>query len=125
MQEGDDYDSIEMVIILQRRPLFTILTVVLPMIILSVMNTFCYLLPIESGEKIGMSVAIFLTFAVFGSVLSDTMPKNSENICRFTVYVHVTTQIFLSYCCNGNNCFASVSQKRNYPITRVCNDNRK
>ena len=94
VQEGDDYHSIEMVIILQRRPLFTILTVVLPMIILSVMNTFCYLLPIESGEKIGMSVAIFLTFAVFGSVLSDTMPKNSENISRFTVYV--TTQIFLS-----------------------------
>lgn len=42
----------------------------------------------------GMSVAVFLTFAVFGSILSDSMPKDSENISLFIVYV--TVQIFLS-----------------------------
>lgn len=42
----------------------------------------------------GMSVALFLTFAVFGSILSDAMPKDSENISIFIVYVFV--QIFLS-----------------------------
>ena len=86
--------EIYMTIVLRRRPMFTFISVVLPIVVLSIMNTFCYVLPIESGEKIEMSVAIFLTFAVFGSILSDTMPRNSENISWFIVYV--TTQIVLS-----------------------------
>lgn len=86
--------KLEMNIVLRRRPLFLTLTLVFPIITLSFMNVFCYVLPIESGEKMGMSVALFLTFAVFGSILSDAMPKDSENISIFIVYVIV--QIFLS-----------------------------
>lgn len=65
-------------IVLRRRPLFLTLTLIFPIITLSFMNMFCFVLPIESGEKIGMSVALYLTFAVFGSILSDAMPKDSE-----------------------------------------------
>lgn len=36
------------------------------------------LLRVANREKIGMSVALYLTFAVFGSILSDAMPKDSE-----------------------------------------------
>lgn len=86
--------KLEMKIVLSRRPLFLTLTLVFPIITLSFMNVFCFVLPIESGEKMGMSVALFLTFAVFGSILSDSMPKDSENISLFIVYV--TVQIFLS-----------------------------
>lgn len=45
----------------------------------------------------GLSVFLFLMFAVFGSILSDSMPQNSENISLFVVYV--TIQIFLSGVC--------------------------
>lgn len=85
---------INMVIVLRRRPLFLTLTIIVPIVALSIMNCFCFVLPIESGEKMGMSVALFLTFAVFGSILSDTMPQNSEHIPWFIVYV--TTQIVFS-----------------------------
>jgi hypothetical protein len=92
--EQEENYSLEMTITFRRRPLFPTLSLLLPMIALSIMNTFCFLLPIESGEKMGMSMAIFLTFAVFGSMISDSMPKNSEHISWFSVYV--TTQIILS-----------------------------
>lgn len=88
------HGMLDMKIVLKRRPLFIILTVALPIIALSIMNAFCFLLPIESGEKMGMSVALFLTFGVFGSIISDTMPQNAANISWFMVYV--TTQILLS-----------------------------
>lgn len=88
------FDLLNMKIVLKRRPLFTVLTVVLPIVALSIMNAFCFLLPIESGEKMGTSVALFLTFAVFGTIISDTMPQNAANISWFMVYV--TTQILLS-----------------------------
>ncbi|XP_052682904.1 neuronal acetylcholine receptor subunit alpha-7-like [Crassostrea angulata] len=77
--EGDTEYNLYLVITFRRRPLFP---------------TFCFLLPTESGEKMGMSMAIFLTFAVFGSMISSSMPKNSEHITWFSVYV--TTQIILS-----------------------------
>lgn len=88
------YKTLDMKIVLKRRPLFIVLTVVLPIVALSIMNAFCFLLPIESGKKIGMSVALFLTFAVFGTIISDTMPQNAANISWFMMYV--TTQILLS-----------------------------
>ncbi|XP_052683973.1 neuronal acetylcholine receptor subunit alpha-7-like [Crassostrea angulata] len=89
------YDNmIIMSVVLRRKPLFPTLTLVVPIIALSIMNVFCSVLPIESGEKVGMSMALFLTFAVFGSILSDEMPKNSRNISWFMVYV--TIQIIVS-----------------------------
>lgn len=88
------YYTLEMTITLRRIPLFPTLSLIFPIIALSIMNTFCSLLPIESGEKMGMSMAIFLTFAVFGSMISDSMPKNSVHISWFSVYV--TTQIILN-----------------------------
>lgn len=83
-----------MSVVLRRKPLFPTLSLVVPIIALSIMNVFCSVLPIESGEKVGMSMALFLTFAVFGSILSDEMPKNSRNISWFMVYV--TIQIIVS-----------------------------
>lgn len=90
----DEKNIIKMCVVLRRRPLFLTLSLVFPIIALSIMNAFCFLLPIESGEKMGLSVFLFLMFAVFGSILSDSMPQNSENILFFVVYV--TIQIFLS-----------------------------
>lgn len=83
-----------MSVVFRRKPLFPTLSLVVPIIALSIMNVFCSVLPIESGEKVGMSMALFLTFAVFGSILSDEKPKNSRNISWFMVYV--TIQIIVS-----------------------------
>ncbi|XP_062613020.1 acetylcholine receptor subunit beta-like [Saccostrea cucullata] len=85
---------LDFVLKIQRRPAMAILTSVIPIMVLSLMNIFCFILPVEAGEKIGMSMALFLTFAVFASILSDTMPSSSENISWFSIYV--TTQVILS-----------------------------
>ncbi|XP_061175890.1 acetylcholine receptor subunit alpha-L1-like [Saccostrea echinata] len=78
---------------LKRKPEFIVLTVLLPVIILSVLNIFAFVLPIDSGEKMGTSMAIFLSFAVFLSTINDTMPKSDE-IPPFTVYL--TIQLVVS-----------------------------
>jgi hypothetical protein len=86
--------SLEFTINIRRRPTMAILTVMMPIIILSIINVFCFVLPIAAGEKIGMSMAIFLTFAVYATLLSESMPSSAENISWFSVYV--TTQVILS-----------------------------
>ncbi|XP_056007704.1 neuronal acetylcholine receptor subunit alpha-3-like [Ostrea edulis] len=79
---------------IRRRSITGILTVMFPIIILSIMNIFCFVLPIAAGEKVGMSMAIFLTFAVYANLLSENMPTSAENLSWFSIYV--TTQVILS-----------------------------
>ncbi|XP_048753905.2 5-hydroxytryptamine receptor 3A-like [Ostrea edulis] len=88
-----DY-ALDFTIKIRRRPTIAILTVMFPIITLSIINVFCFVLPIADGETIGMSMAIFLTFAVYATLLSETMPSSADNISWFNIYV--TTQVILS-----------------------------
>ncbi|XP_062594337.1 neuronal acetylcholine receptor subunit alpha-3-like [Saccostrea cucullata] len=74
-------------LIIQRLPSYVIINIFIPIFILSILNLLCFLLPIESGEKMGMVLAIFLTFAVFVTLISDSMPKSSVNLSMFGNYV--------------------------------------
>lgn len=84
--ERPEYNQLNFDIHIKRKPGYVILSVLLPVVLLSVLNIFCFVLPVDSGEKMGTSMAIFLTFAVFLTIINDTMPK-SENIPYFTVYL--------------------------------------
>lgn len=64
--------SIYFKIRLKRRPMFICLTVVFPLILLGVLSIFVFVLPPESGEKVGFSVTVFLSFAVFLTILKDS-----------------------------------------------------
>lgn len=87
------FQNLKFDIYLKRRPGYMILSVLLPVVLLSVLNIFCFVLPIDSGEKMGTSMAIFLTFAVFLTIINDTMPK-SDNVPYFTFYL--ATQLVVS-----------------------------
>ncbi|KAK3088120.1 hypothetical protein FSP39_014980 [Pinctada imbricata] len=62
---------------LRRKPLFFTLTILAPVFILGWLTPLVFLLPAESGDRMGYCVTIFLSFAVFLSVLSDDLPKAS------------------------------------------------
>lgn len=77
-----------------RKAFYVVVSTLLPVIILSVLNLFCFVVPIESGEKMGFAMAIFLTFAVFLTIINDSMPKSSDVIPYFTIYL--LTQLVIS-----------------------------
>ncbi|KAL8596821.1 hypothetical protein ACOMHN_027150 [Nucella lapillus] len=81
---------------LKRKPMFYILNMILPIPLLSLLNCLVFLLPVESGEKMTVSVTAFLSFAVFLSVINNSLPQNSDSVCLFSVYVAV--QMFFSVC---------------------------
>jgi hypothetical protein len=74
-------------VVLKRYPNYVILNMFIPILILSVLNFMTFLLPVDSGEKMGTTLAIFLTFAVFVTLISDSLPKSSENLPYFGIYV--------------------------------------
>jgi hypothetical protein len=73
--------------VLQRKSFHAVTSTLLPVNILSVLNLFCFLLPIESGEKMGFCMSIFLSFAVFLTTMNESLPKSSDKVSYFTIYI--------------------------------------
>ncbi|KAK3105995.1 hypothetical protein FSP39_010476 [Pinctada imbricata] len=74
-------------IILERKPHFFIFNIILPITVLGLVSTFVFLIPVDSGEKIGFSMTVFLSFAVFLTFISAEIPKNSEHTSVMNVYI--------------------------------------
>ena len=71
----------------QRRANFATFTLVTPLITLAFLNVCVFLVPINSGEKGAFSITIFLSYGVFFTVVSDSLPHNSLQISFFIVFV--------------------------------------
>ena len=71
---------------LERNPTFYLFSIILPIVCILVINSFVFILPIESGERIGFSLTLLLATAVFLTVIADEIPKASNPvpvICTF------------------------------------------
>ena len=71
----------------QRRSQFFIVNVLLPILVLGFINCLVFVIPTESGERIGYSMTVSLSFAVFLSLVGDNVPKTSEHMARLTYYL--------------------------------------
>ena len=79
---------------IKRRMQYYVLNLVLPVVILSIINMCCFLIPSSCGEKMTLSISTFLTFAIYITIISGEMPKSSTEISAFAVFVLI--QLFLS-----------------------------
>ncbi|KAK3097591.1 hypothetical protein FSP39_011217 [Pinctada imbricata] len=90
----ENFTEIHFIINLRRLSIFYIYTVILPVVLLSVLNIMCFLLPIETGEKVGLAMSIFLSLAVFMSIISGSVPKQSRH--QFRLGIYVTIELMMS-----------------------------
>ncbi|XP_046561763.1 neuronal acetylcholine receptor subunit beta-3-like [Haliotis rubra] len=72
--------------LLKRKSMFYIVSIILPMTLLSVLNACVFLLPADSGEKMSYLISIFVSYAVFMNFVNDSIPKSGE-VCRLSVYL--------------------------------------
>ncbi|XP_069132549.1 acetylcholine receptor subunit beta-like [Argopecten irradians] len=63
---------------LKRLPEYVFINMILPVCFLCVINIFVFFLPVESGERIGFSITLLLSVAVFMTILSDSLPQSSR-----------------------------------------------
>jgi len=72
---------------LRRHSLQILLNVVLPITLLSLLSCCVFILPASSGEKASFSVTVFLSLAVFLTIVSQDLPKASNSVAIFNIYV--------------------------------------
>ncbi|CAL1535031.1 unnamed protein product [Lymnaea stagnalis] len=81
--------TIEMTFYLRRRPSFLLLNTVLPVVFLSFLNILVFVIPVESGEKIGYGITVTLALSVFMSIVSGMLPRSSLNMPNLTIYLFI------------------------------------
>ncbi|KAL3864261.1 hypothetical protein ACJMK2_005962 [Sinanodonta woodiana] len=72
---------------LKRKPLFVLLNITVPVMMLSVLSVCVFVLPAESSEKASFSVTVFLAMAIFLTIVTSTLPQNSDKVCILSVYL--------------------------------------
>ena len=84
---NDSWDHVYFHFEMQRKSLYQILNVIVPVLCISILNIVSFLLPSESGERVTLSISIFLTLAVFLTTVNSYMPESSDEVASFSVYI--------------------------------------
>ncbi|XP_060596161.1 neuronal acetylcholine receptor subunit alpha-7-like [Ruditapes philippinarum] len=81
------WDHVLFLIDVKRKPLFHVVNVIIPVMLISILDVMCFVLPSESGERVGLSISIFLTLTVFLSAVTSTLPESSDELAVFTLFL--------------------------------------
>lgn len=73
------YDEMAFIFHLRRQPMYYILNLLVPIVLLSFLLVLVFLLPADS-PKVSFVVTLLLTFSVFQLLIADSMPKSSAAV---------------------------------------------
>ncbi|XP_053394857.1 uncharacterized protein LOC128555702 [Mercenaria mercenaria] len=75
---------------IQRKHLHEMLTLFVPVLLLTILDLFVFALP-NGGDRSGYAVTVFLAFSVYFTIVDTVMPPNSEKVSLFSVYLVIQT----------------------------------
>ncbi|CAL1526860.1 unnamed protein product [Lymnaea stagnalis] len=84
-----EFSCIQIQFTLKRRPYFLLVNIVLPVIFLSFLNILVFVIPADSGEKIGYGITVLLALSVFMSIIGSMLPRSSSKIPKVTLYLFI------------------------------------
>ena len=93
--EDDDQSRLQIPVLafclqLRRFPLYSVINFLLPVFTLVILNIFAFLIPPSSGEKLSYCITVLLALAVFLTLVSGNLPKNSNkmaSLCIFLMFI--------------------------------------
>ena len=74
---------------LRRKPLYYIMTVVIPCVLLSLLSTISFVFPAESGERVALVASVLLGLFVFMLIVNDRTPVTSDVVPMISQYFTV------------------------------------
>jgi hypothetical protein len=59
--------------------------IIAPTVLFALMNPLVFLLPVESGERVGLAMTILLSYAIFLTLVSSSIPASSNPMCALLI----------------------------------------
>jgi len=72
------YPIVYLKITMKRLPMFFVISMVLPIILMTVMSFLVFLVPAESGEKVSLAVTVILSYSVVILMVTDIAPRTGD-----------------------------------------------
>ncbi|KAK3088335.1 hypothetical protein FSP39_017784 [Pinctada imbricata] len=85
-------------ITLQRKFSYYVTSILLPVLLISYLNSIVFILPVQSGGKIGCTLTILLALSVLLTLITDSIPSTSLHICILSTYLATVLCIGASCC---------------------------
>uniref|UniRef100_K1R6V2 Acetylcholine receptor subunit delta n=1 Tax=Magallana gigas TaxID=29159 RepID=K1R6V2_MAGGI len=67
--ESEVDSEVTFILHLRRKPLYYVMNLILPVVLLGVLNLLVFVIPADAGEKMSFAMTVFLSFAVFLSII--------------------------------------------------------
>ncbi|XP_075256323.1 neuronal acetylcholine receptor subunit alpha-9-like [Convolutriloba macropyga] len=85
-----NYSELSYKLKLSRKPLFYHINFILPTIVIGLLGTCMFFIPITSGEKVSFGITLLLALTVNQLIVSEKLPVTSENLPFLCIYFLVT-----------------------------------
>jgi hypothetical protein len=80
---------------LSRNPVYYIISILLPCMLISLVATFAFCLPVESGERVSFGITVLLSFSLLLVMVNDVTPKGGAKIPLLSEYALLQQHIYL------------------------------
>lgn len=95
---GGDFSKVTFTIKMRRRPVFFMITTVLPFFVVTIISFAGFALPSISGEKITFHTTILLAIIVFLLLVQQEFPSTSETFPRIAIYFSISMMLSCVSC---------------------------
>uniref|UniRef100_A0A3P9P5V1 Cholinergic receptor, nicotinic, delta (muscle) n=1 Tax=Poecilia reticulata TaxID=8081 RepID=A0A3P9P5V1_POERE len=99
--ESNKHQDITFYLVIKRKPLFYIVNIIIPCVLISFMASLVYYLPADSGEKMTLSISVLLAQSVFLLLISQRLPETSMSvplIVKYLMFIMVLVTIVVLNC---------------------------